>query len=107
MGVLQVKTLGFKQDGTPVLTFREESEVIRAANDSSFGLAGYLWTWDLRRAYRVEEALECGIVGINDWLPAAARMPFGGVKSSGIGREGGRSGIEEFLDTKSVSVSLI
>lgn len=91
----------------PVLTFKEESEVIRAANDSPFGLAGYLWTRDLRRAYRVAEALECGIVGINDGLPAAAQMPFGGVKSSGIGREGGRSGIEEFLDTKSVSISLI
>jgi succinate-semialdehyde dehydrogenase / glutarate-semialdehyde dehydrogenase len=91
----------------PLLTFRDDGEAIRAANASPFGLAGYLWTRDLRRAYRVAEALECGIVGINDGLPAAAQMPFGGTKSSGIGREGGRSGIEEFLETKSISISLM
>lgn len=104
MLVMQEETFG---PVAPLLTFSDDGEAIRAANATPFGLAGYLWTRDLRRAYRVAEELECGIVGINDGLPAAAQMPFGGIKSSGVGREGGRLGLEEFLDAKSISVSLI
>ncbi len=90
----------------PVLVFKTEDEAIRLANGSPFGLAAYLWTADLRRAYRVSEALEFGIVGINDGVPSTAQAPFGGVKMSGIGREGGHWGIDEFLDVKYLSIGL-
>ena len=90
----------------PVLTFKTEAEAIRLANGSPFGLAAYLWTADLRRAYQVAEALEFGIVGINDGVPSTAQAPFGGVKMSGIGREGGHWGIDEFLDIKYFSIGL-
>ena len=71
---------------------RDEAEIIRAANATPYGLAAYVWTSDLGRAFRIAEALEYGIVGVNDGLPAAPHAPFGGVKFSGIGREGGRWG---------------
>ncbi len=90
----------------PVLTFTTQDEAIRLANGSPFGLAAYLWTADLRRAYQVSEALEFGIVGVNDGIPSTAQAPFGGVKMSGIGREGGHWGIDEFLDIKYVSIGL-
>jgi succinate-semialdehyde dehydrogenase/glutarate-semialdehyde dehydrogenase len=90
----------------PVVRFEEEAEAVRMANDTPYGLAAYLWTRDLGRAIRVGEALEYGIVGINDGLPATAQAPFGGRKNSGIGREGGRWGIEEFLDIKHMSIAL-
>ena len=90
----------------PVLTFKTEEEAIRLANGSPFGLAAYLWTADLRRAYHVSEALEFGIIGVNDGVPSTAQAPFGGVKMSGIGREGGHWGIDEFLDLKYVSIGL-
>jgi len=90
----------------PVLTFGDEAEAVRLANSSSFGLASYLWTRDLARAYRVSESLEFGIVGVNDGVPSTAQAPLGGVKSSGLGREGGRLGLEEFLDVKYVSLAL-
>jgi succinate-semialdehyde dehydrogenase/glutarate-semialdehyde dehydrogenase len=90
----------------PVITFKTQDEAIRLANASPFGLAAYLWTADLRRAYQVSEALEFGIVGINDGIPSTAQAPFGGVKMSGIGREGGHWGIDEFLDVKYVSIGL-
>ncbi|MFN0179097.1 MAG: NAD-dependent succinate-semialdehyde dehydrogenase [Gemmatimonadales bacterium] len=90
----------------PVLTFSTEAEAIRQANGSPFGLAAYLWTANLRRAYQVAEALEFGIVGINDGVPSTAQAPFGGVKMSGIGREGGHWGIDEFLDIKYLSIGL-
>jgi succinate-semialdehyde dehydrogenase/glutarate-semialdehyde dehydrogenase len=64
------------------------------------------WTHDLGRAYRVAEALEYGVIGVNDGIPSTAQAPFGGVKNSGLGREGGRWGIEEYLDIKSISISL-
>jgi succinate-semialdehyde dehydrogenase/glutarate-semialdehyde dehydrogenase len=90
----------------PLLTFRTEEEAIRLANASPFGLAAYVWSRDLGRAYRVAEALEFGIVGVNDGVPSTAQAPFGGVKMSGIGREGGHWGIDEFLDIKYLSIGL-
>jgi succinate-semialdehyde dehydrogenase/glutarate-semialdehyde dehydrogenase len=90
----------------PVIRFTDEAEVVRQANDTPYGLAAYLWTRDLSRAFRVAEALDYGIVGVNDGLPPAVQAPFGGMKASGIGREGGKWGIEEFLDLKFISIAL-
>ncbi|HLH37548.1 MAG TPA: NAD-dependent succinate-semialdehyde dehydrogenase [Bryobacteraceae bacterium] len=103
MLLMQEETFG---PVAPVLRFREESEAIRMANDTSYGLAAYLWTRDLGRAMRVAEALDYGIVGVNDGVPSTAQAPFGGRKFSGIGREGGRWGIEEYLDVKHISLAL-
>jgi succinate-semialdehyde dehydrogenase/glutarate-semialdehyde dehydrogenase len=88
----------------PVLTFADEEDVIRRANSTPYGLAAYFFTENLRRAVRVAEALEYGAVGVNDATTAAVQAPFGGFKESGIGREGGPLGIEEFLETKYVSL---
>ena len=84
----------------PVFRFGSEEEAIRLANDTEFGLACYFYTKDLGRAFRVSEGLKYGMVGINEGLITTAEAPFGGVKESGIGREGGRQGIEDYLDTK-------
>ncbi len=84
----------------PLLRFRNEAEVIAMANDTEFGLASYLYSRDIGRIFRVAEALECGIVGINTGLISTETAPFGGVKSSGIGREGSKYGIEEYLEVK-------
>ena len=88
----------------PIFTFTEEDDVVRRANDSDFGLAGYFFTQDLNRTIRVAEGLEYGTVGVNDASISAVQAPFGGVKQSGIGREGGPLGIDEYLDTKYVSL---
>lgn len=80
--------------------FKDDAEVVAAANDTEFGLASYFYTKDLARAWRVGEALEYGMVGINTGLISTAEAPFGGIKSSGIGREGSRYGIEEFTEIK-------
>ena len=90
----------------PIVTFSKDADAIRMANDTPFGLAAYVHTRDLARAFRVAEALEYGIVGVNDGLPSAPYAPFGGVKQSGIGREGGPWGIQEYLETKYVSLGL-
>ena len=90
----------------PIVRFEHESEAIAAANDTRFGLAAYVFTRDLARAWRVSEALEYGIVGVNDGVPATPQAPFGGVKHSGIGREGGTWGIDEYLDVKYVSMGM-
>lgn len=90
----------------PVFNFSSEEEVIQRANSSQYGLASYIFTKDLSRVYRVSEALEYGIVGINDPLPTVAQAPFGGVKESGVGREGGKQGIEDFLEYKYLSIQL-
>lgn len=90
----------------PVFKFSSEEEVIDRANSSQYGLASYMFTKDISRMFRVSEALEYGIVGINDPLPTVAQAPFGGVKESGVGREGGRQGIEEFLEYKFLSIQL-
>jgi succinate-semialdehyde dehydrogenase / glutarate-semialdehyde dehydrogenase len=90
----------------PVILFEEEEEVIRMANDTNYGLASYLYTRDLSRAIRVSEALRFAIVGINDINPTSAAAPFGGMKESGLGREGGQEGIAEYLETKLIGISV-
>jgi succinate-semialdehyde dehydrogenase / glutarate-semialdehyde dehydrogenase len=90
----------------PVSTFKTEEEVIERANNSRFGLAAYVYTDNLSRAFRISEKLEYGIVGLNDSLPSVAQAPFGGYKESGVGREGGHFGIEEFLEVKYISIGL-
>lgn len=84
----------------PVIPFDTEEEVLEMANDTHYGLASYIYTRDIARALRVFEKLRFGIVGINDINPTAAAAPFGGMKESGLGREGGREGIAEYLETK-------
>jgi succinate-semialdehyde dehydrogenase/glutarate-semialdehyde dehydrogenase len=88
----------------PVTTFETEEEAIERANDTEYGLASYVFTRDLARTIRVAEALDYGMVGINTGLVSNAAAPFGGVKSSGFGREGGFEGIEEFLETTYVNL---
>ncbi|MEP7289589.1 MAG: NAD-dependent succinate-semialdehyde dehydrogenase [Chloroflexota bacterium] len=90
----------------PVLTFKDTADAIQMANDTPYGLASYLYTRDIDRAIRVAEALEYGIVGLNDGLPSTPQAPFGGVKESGLGREGGKWGIEEYLNIKYISLAL-
>ena len=90
----------------PVITFDDESEVVAMANDTSYGLASYVYTRDIGLALRVTEALDFGIVGINDINPTAAAAPFGGMKESGLGREGAQEGLAEYLETKLVGLSI-
>jgi succinate-semialdehyde dehydrogenase / glutarate-semialdehyde dehydrogenase len=90
----------------PVKPFRTEEEAIAAANDTQYGLVAYVYTRDLSRAFRVAEALETGMLGLNQGVVSNAGAPFGGVKQSGIGREGGNEGIEEFLETKYVLMAV-
>lgn len=89
----------------PVTTFKDEEEVIERANNSPYGLAAYVFTENISRAIRISEALEYGIVGLNDGVPSTPQAPFGGFKESGLGREGGSYGIEEFLETKYISLA--
>ena len=88
----------------PLIRFANEAEVIRMANDTEFGLAAYAYTRDLGRAWRLAEQLDYGMVGINAGVISTAEAAFGGVKQSGLGREGGRSGIDEYLDIKYVNL---
>jgi succinate-semialdehyde dehydrogenase/glutarate-semialdehyde dehydrogenase len=89
-----------------VATFSTDDEAIAAANNTEYGLVGYVFTSDIRRAFRVTEALEVGMLGLNRGLVSNAAAPFGGIKESGFGREGGPEGIEEYLTTKYVAVDL-
>ena len=88
----------------PVVPFDTEEEAVRLANDTPWGLVGYLFTQDVDRGFRVGEALEVGMVGLNTGLVSNPAAPFGGVKASGLGREGGRVGIDEFLEYKYMAV---
>ena len=90
----------------PVTGFGSEEEAIAAANDTEYGLVAYVFTRDLKRALRVCEGLETGMIGLNQGMVSNAGAPFGGVKQSGVGREGGNEGIAEYLETKYVAVNL-
>ncbi|MDX2161712.1 MAG: NAD-dependent succinate-semialdehyde dehydrogenase [bacterium] len=90
----------------PLIPFESEAEAIAHANDTPFGLAAYFYSRDVSRVMRVAERLEFGIIGANDALPSTAQAPFGGMKQSGIGREGGAVGIDEYLEVKYVSLGL-
>jgi succinate-semialdehyde dehydrogenase/glutarate-semialdehyde dehydrogenase len=89
----------------PLRTFSSEDAAIAAANATEYGLVAYVYTQDIKRAFRVVERLQTGMVGLNQGIVSNAAAPFGGVKASGIGREGGREGIEEFLDMKYVAMA--
>ena len=84
----------------PLVRFTDEAEVIQAANNSEFGLAAYFYSRDIGRVYRVAEALEAGMVGINEGILSTEVAPFGGIKQSGLGREGSRHGIDDYLEIK-------
>jgi succinate-semialdehyde dehydrogenase / glutarate-semialdehyde dehydrogenase len=88
----------------PLIRFETEEEAIELANASEFGLASYFYARDLGRVFRVVRAIEAGIVGVNEGIISTAEAPFGGVKQSGIGREGSHYGIEEYLEIKYVCV---
>jgi succinate-semialdehyde dehydrogenase / glutarate-semialdehyde dehydrogenase len=90
----------------PVATFDEEEAAVAAANDTEYGLVAYVYTRDIKRAFRVCEALETGMVGLNQGLVSNPAAPFGGVKQSGFGREGGAEGIHEYLEIKYVAMNL-
>jgi succinate-semialdehyde dehydrogenase/glutarate-semialdehyde dehydrogenase len=90
----------------PVIAFDSEDDAIAAANDTEFGLVAYVYTQDFKRAMRVCEALETGMVGLNQGIVSNPAAPFGGVKQSGFGREGGYEGIEEYLETKYVAINM-
>jgi succinate-semialdehyde dehydrogenase/glutarate-semialdehyde dehydrogenase len=90
----------------PVTTFASEEEAVAEANDTEYGLVAYAYTRDVKRALRVCEALDTGMVGLNQGMVSNPAAPFGGVKQSGFGREGGNEGIEEYLETKYVALNL-
>jgi len=84
----------------PIISFDDEEEALALANDTDYGLAAYVYTQNLSRAMRMFEGLDFGIIGINDINPSSAAAPFGGMKDSGLGREGSREGMAEYLETK-------
>lgn len=104
MLVAQEETFG---PVAPIITFTDEAEVVAEANNTPFGLSAYFFTADLNRAIRVSEQLEFGIVGVNDAMISAVQAPFGGMKESGIGREAGALGLDEFLEVKYVSIGRV
>ena len=89
----------------PVYKFTTEEKVIKMANDTPYGLASYFYSRDIGRIWRVAEALEYGMVGVNTGLTSKAEIPFGGVKESGLGREGSRFGIDEYLEIKYINMA--
>jgi succinate-semialdehyde dehydrogenase / glutarate-semialdehyde dehydrogenase len=100
MRIAQEETFG---PVAPVIAFEEEEEVIERANNTLYGLAAYFYTRDLNKAIRIAERLEYGVIGVNDTRIAAVEGPFGGVKQSGVGREGGHEGLASFLETKQIA----
>lgn len=90
----------------PIASFKTEEKAIERANNSIYGLAAYVFTENISRGIRVTEALEYGIIGLNDGVPSTPQAPFGGFKQSGLGREGGHHGIEEYLEVKYISLGL-
>ncbi|MBP6655916.1 MAG: aldehyde dehydrogenase family protein, partial [Propionivibrio sp.] len=89
----------------PLFRFKDEAEAIRMANDTEFGLASYFYARDMARVFRVSEALEYGMVGVNTGMISTEIAPFGGVKSSGLGREGSRHGLDDYLEMKYVCLA--
>ena len=90
----------------PLFKFEDENEVIELANDTIFGLASYFYAKDLSRVYKVAEALEYGIVGVNTGIISTEVAPFGGMKQSGLGREGSHHGIDDYLEMKYICISV-
>jgi succinate-semialdehyde dehydrogenase / glutarate-semialdehyde dehydrogenase len=90
----------------PVIGFDDEEAAIAAANDTEYGLVAYVYTSDVKRAFRVCEGLETGMVGLNQGMVSNPAAPFGGVKASGFGREGGREGIDEYLEVKYIAMAM-
>ena len=90
----------------PVIGFDDEDAAIAAANDTEYGLVAYVYTKDIKRAFRVCERLETGMIGLNQGLVSNAAAPFGGVKASGFGREGGPEGIDEYLEIKYIAMAM-
>ncbi len=90
----------------PVISFSSEEQAVTAANSTEYGLVAYMFTANLKRALRVAEALETGMIGLNQGIVSNAAAPFGGVKQSGFGREGGHEGIAEYLATKYIAVNM-
>lgn len=88
----------------PIATFDQADEAIEEANRTRYGLSAYVWTNDLRTAMRTAERLEFGMVGVNDWAPQSVEVPFAGWKESGLGREAGAEGLEEYLETKLIAI---
>jgi acyl-CoA reductase-like NAD-dependent aldehyde dehydrogenase len=88
----------------PVYAYRDIDEVLRRANGVPQGLAGYVYGTDLSQCRRVARQLDVGIVGVNEWRPLKAEIPFGGIKESGIGSEGGQEGLDEYLRVRVISV---
>jgi acyl-CoA reductase-like NAD-dependent aldehyde dehydrogenase len=88
----------------PIASFDDAEQAIAQANSTSYGLAAYVWTKDLRAAIQTAERLEFGMIGVNDWAPQSTEVPFTGWKQSGIGRESGAEGLEEYLETKVIAV---
>jgi succinate-semialdehyde dehydrogenase/glutarate-semialdehyde dehydrogenase len=88
----------------PLIRFSDESDVIQKANDTEFGLASYFYTQDIARLWRVADALECGIVGVNEGIVSTELAPFGGIKESGIGREGSKYGIDDYMEVKYICI---
>jgi succinate-semialdehyde dehydrogenase/glutarate-semialdehyde dehydrogenase len=88
----------------PIVEFDDDEEVVRLANDTEYGLVSYLYTGDVRRGLRMADRLDAGMVGLNRGLVSDPAAPFGGMKQSGIGREGGHDGLLEFLEKKYLAV---
>ena len=89
-----------------VMPFRDEAHAIELANDSPYGLAASVWTNNLTRAHRVAEQVQCGTIWVNCWLFRDLRVPFGGMRQSGVGREGGDEAIRFFTEPKNVCIKL-
>jgi succinate-semialdehyde dehydrogenase/glutarate-semialdehyde dehydrogenase len=88
----------------PLLRYTSVTDAVRRANETPYGLASYVYGRDLAQCRAVASAIEAGIVGVNEWRPLKAEIPFGGIKQSGIGAEGGEEGLREFLETQVISM---
>ena len=88
----------------PLLRYTSVADAVRRDNDTPYGLASYVYGRDLAQCRAVASAIEAGIVGVNEWRPLKAEIPFGGIKQSGIGAEGGEEGLREFLETQVISM---